>query len=212
MTAHCCTPIELLILVAGRRRRLRNHHIHADGKASPFLSAATVVACELLQSCENDAIGTCERCGISRPVWRLALSTRGPSGAPQAATADGRGAGFAERFVGALARSAKLCVSTHDGPRSGFVKPLCNRKNHNIIYPPDAKFCLCGPFPTPKDFIGPLKHLLRYLFTPLLGSQSRRRRALAESGFVKPLALRAGTASWPTRSQAARSTLCVARG
>ena len=98
------------------------------------------------------------------------------------------------------------------GPRSGFVKPLCNRKNHNIIYPPDAKFCLCGPFPTPKDFIGPLKHLLRYLFTPLLGSQSRRRRALAESGFVKPLALRAGTASWPTRSQAARSTLCVARG
>ena len=115
---------------------------------------------------------------------------------------------------GALRRGARslgetLCL---DGPRSGFVKPLCNRKNHNIIYPPDAKFCLCGPFPTPKDFIGPLKHLLRYLFTPLLGSQSRRRRALAESGFVKPLALRAGTASWPTRSQAARSTLCVARG
>ena len=99
LTAHCCIQIEHLIIAAGRRRKVRNHHLHVDGLASPLLPAASVVACELLQACEKDAIGTCERCGISRPVWRLAFSTRGPSAAPQA---DGQNT---SRFVNPLVAS-----------------------------------------------------------------------------------------------------------
>jgi hypothetical protein len=85
MIVHCCILNELLFTVAGRRKKLRNDHLNADGLAVPFLFTAIVAACDLLQACEKNALGTCVSCGISRPVWRLALSTRGPSGAPQAA-------------------------------------------------------------------------------------------------------------------------------
>ena len=90
MTCHVDGPL----LYTNRTPYYRRWPTQKAPKSSPprgwtgiafSLSAATVVACELQRSCENDAIGTCERCSISRPVWRLALSTRGPSGAPHPA-------------------------------------------------------------------------------------------------------------------------------
>ena len=89
------------------------------------------------------------------------------------------------------------------------MNPLCNRKNHNIIYPPDVKICLCDQCSTPKDPPKPLKYVSSYLFhtgTKITISASERR---SESGFVNLLALRAGPASWPARLQAAKSTPCV---
>ena len=96
--------------------------------------------------------------------------------------------------------------------RSGFVNPLCNRKNHHRIYPPDTEVCLYGQRLTPQDPPKPLKHVSSYLFhtgTKITISASERR---SESGFVNLLALRAGPASWPARLQAAKSTQCVVCG
>ena len=90
MTCHVDGPL----LYTNRTPYYRRWPTQKAPKSSPprgwtgiafSFSAATVVACELQQSCENDAIGTCERWDISRPVRRLALSTRGPSGAPHPA-------------------------------------------------------------------------------------------------------------------------------
>ena len=48
MIVHCCILNELLISVAGRRRKLRNDHLHADGLLAAFLFTAIVAACDLL--------------------------------------------------------------------------------------------------------------------------------------------------------------------
>ena len=66
MIVHCCILNELLFTVAGRRKKLRNDHLNADGLfglAVPFLFMAIVAACDLLQACKKNALGTCVSCG-----------------------------------------------------------------------------------------------------------------------------------------------------
>jgi hypothetical protein len=133
MTCHVDGPL----LYTNRTPYYRRWPTQKAPKSSPprgwtgiafSLSAATVVACELQQSCENDAIGTCERWDISRPVWRLALSTRGPSGAPHPAarpTAPGTDSAGAESE--AVLKAKLLPVGRGWGESAWALPPLLRR-------------------------------------------------------------------------------------
>ena len=140
MTCHVDGPL----LYTNRTPYYRRSPTQKAPKSSPprgwtgiafSFSAATVVACELQQSCENDAIGTCERWDISRPVWRLALSTRGPSGAPHPAarpTAPGTDSAGAESEA---VLKAKLLPVLNSSRKVSIHRAVPPRRSTFYFYP-----------------------------------------------------------------------------
>jgi hypothetical protein len=168
MTCHVDGPL----LYTNRTPYYRRSPTQKAPKSSPprgwtgiafSLSAATVVACELQQSCENDAIGTCERWDISRPVWRLALSTRGPSGAPHPAarpTAPGTDSAGAE--IEAVLKAKLLPVQLYEDPfhivRGPYEDPVYRgRRQTKTLFAHVRGHG--GPPPRPSPFNCTLFHL-----------------------------------------------------
>jgi hypothetical protein len=158
MTCHVDGPL----LYTNRTPYYRRSPTQKAPKSSPprgwtgiafSLSAATVVACELQQSCENDAIGTCERWDISRPVWRLALSTRGPSGAPHPAarpTAPGTDSAGAE--IEAVLKAKLLPVYPVATRAHAFLRPETREEARRTSIVNGA-----GPFGYPRAGFGPFR-------------------------------------------------------